>query len=308
MLRVQAFTTRGNLKVHMGTHMYHNSPSRRGRRMTIDSSPFLFANNPYLAAAAGFHPGPPRPPPPPEAFFQYQNLMNGMAPPRSNEIPVIQSVNGGIGHHLPPMYPGFPAHLFPTHPAGEDAVKHPADLSLARSHSASGVGERGRGRDADRDTPPPPKRPRVTSPSSPPRPAACLPNGSADLAGTVTSTGELDLSMKSSSAPHCSPPKSSPKHAYPPSPARAPSSPPRAPPSGDRAVAGTPPPPPPPTHAKEIAQENLLSSPKPSWMWSASSCHHCGQSFPSTSALEQHIQSQHLKNDSHPSGQKAITA
>lgn len=29
----RAFTTRGNLKVHMGTHMWQQSPSRRGRRI-----------------------------------------------------------------------------------------------------------------------------------------------------------------------------------------------------------------------------------------------------------------------------------
>ncbi|OTF71746.1 hypothetical protein BLA29_012793, partial [Euroglyphus maynei] len=33
----RAFTTKGNLKVHMGTHIYtHSNPSRRGRRMSID--------------------------------------------------------------------------------------------------------------------------------------------------------------------------------------------------------------------------------------------------------------------------------
>lgn len=32
----RAFTTKGNLKVHMGTHMWNNGSSRRGRRMSID--------------------------------------------------------------------------------------------------------------------------------------------------------------------------------------------------------------------------------------------------------------------------------
>ncbi|XP_070207847.1 sal-like protein 3 [Littorina saxatilis] len=311
----KAFTTRGNLKVHMGTHMYHNSPSRRGRRMSIDS-PFLFASNPYLAAAAaGFHPGPPRPPPPHDVFFQYQNLMNGMAPPRGNEIPVIQSVNGGIGHHLPPMYPGFPTHPFPPHPASEDSLKHPADLSLSRSHSDSGERERERGRDrererergrdVDREHSPASKRPREHSPSPPPS-STGLHNGSADLGGTITSSGELDLSMKSST-PRSSPfQKTSPKPAYPASPKAAyPMPSPPAKPS-PRSSAGSPPPLA-SVHAKDGAQDRMLSSPK-SWMWATSSCHHCGQSFPGPSALEQHIQTHHLKTDSHTSGQKAITA
>lgn len=32
----KAFTTKGNLKVHMGTHMWTNGASRRGRRMSLE--------------------------------------------------------------------------------------------------------------------------------------------------------------------------------------------------------------------------------------------------------------------------------
>ena len=301
--------------------MYHNSPSRRGRRMSIDS-PFLFAGNPYLAAAAGFPPGPPRPPPPPEMFFPYQNLMNGMAPHRANEIPVIQSVNGGLGHPVP-MYPGFPTHPFAAHPPGDESLKHPADLSLpARSHGDGGFGEKDkdRSRDVDRELSPPAKRSRERS-RSPFRPSptsSSLPNGSADLSGggTLTSTGELDLSMKTgNSSPPKSPPKPvyppSPRLAYPPSPAHLSTASAKGPASGDRSSSGSPhpppPPPPAPAPAAESSPENVMPSPTASWMWNTMSCQRCGQSFPNPAALEQHIQTQHLNSDTHP-GSQAITA
>ncbi|CAA9993966.1 unnamed protein product [Nesidiocoris tenuis] len=36
---LKAFTTKGNLKVHMGTHMWTNGASRRGRRMSLELPP-----------------------------------------------------------------------------------------------------------------------------------------------------------------------------------------------------------------------------------------------------------------------------
>lgn len=91
----KAFTTKGNLKVHMGTHMWNNSPSRRGRRMSIEP-PFMLAHkdNPYMA---GFAPRAPDFYP-----FQFSPFMNGIAPPKMNEISVIQSLNAGM-NHLPPQ-------------------------------------------------------------------------------------------------------------------------------------------------------------------------------------------------------------
>ncbi|KAL5021464.1 hypothetical protein ScPMuIL_000619 [Solemya velum] len=87
----KAFTTKGNLKVHMGTHMWNNSPSRRGRRMSIEP-PFMLAHkdNPYMA---GFAPRAPDFYP-----FQFSPFMNGIAPPKMNEISVIQSLNAGMNH------------------------------------------------------------------------------------------------------------------------------------------------------------------------------------------------------------------
>jgi hypothetical protein len=48
-------------------------------------------------------------------------------------------------------------------------------------------------------------------------------------------------------------------------------------------------------------------------MWPGPSCHHCGQSFPTPGALEQHVQTQHLgKGEGQPpvagGPPKAITA
>ncbi|KAI8519694.1 Sal-like protein 1 [Branchiostoma belcheri] len=79
----KAFTTKGNLKVHMGTHMW-NSAGRRGRRLSVEM-PFSLvskANELFGHAPLG-----------PEHFFPFPGaLSNGIASmPKANEIPVIQS-------------------------------------------------------------------------------------------------------------------------------------------------------------------------------------------------------------------------
>nr|KAG5712941.1 hypothetical protein BaRGS_021735 [Batillaria attramentaria] len=153
-----------------------------------------------------------------EVCQKFPGFMNGMAP-KMNEISVIQSLNGGMGHHLPPMYP-FP-HQFP---GKEDGLRHPADLSLARPHNDNGA---------------------VAVPP---------PNDKYDDVGATS-----------------------------------------------------------PSHNKENTHERRMSSSSPqapppsSWLWNRASCHHCGQGFPSTGALEQHIQAQHRKSDTLAT-QKAITA
>ncbi|CAG5118216.1 unnamed protein product, partial [Candidula unifasciata] len=90
-----------NLKVHMGTHMWNNSPSRRGRRMSIEP-PFLLSHmkdTPFMPT--GF---PPRPPL--DFFYQYPLPMMNGPDSKMSEISAIQNLGGSI-HSLPPI----PAHL-----------------------------------------------------------------------------------------------------------------------------------------------------------------------------------------------------
>ncbi|KAM6123513.1 LOW QUALITY PROTEIN: sal-like protein 1 [Phoenicopterus ruber ruber] len=92
----RAFTTKGNLKVHMGTHMWNSTPARRGRRLSVDGPMTFLGGNPVkfpemfqkdLAARSGNGD--------PSSFWnQYAAaLSNGLAM-KTNEISVIQ--NGGI--------------------------------------------------------------------------------------------------------------------------------------------------------------------------------------------------------------------
>ncbi|XP_048155593.1 sal-like protein 1 [Corvus hawaiiensis] len=92
----RAFTTKGNLKVHMGTHMWNSTPARRGRRLSVDGPMTFLGGNPVkfpemfqkdLATQSGNGD--------PSSFWnQYAAaLSNGLAM-KTNEISVIQ--NGGI--------------------------------------------------------------------------------------------------------------------------------------------------------------------------------------------------------------------
>ncbi|XP_039424540.1 sal-like protein 1 [Corvus cornix cornix] len=92
----RAFTTKGNLKVHMGIHMWNSTPARRGRRLSVDGPMTFLGGNPVkfpemfqkdLAAQSGNGD--------PSSFWnQYAAaLSNGLAM-KTNEISVIQ--NGGI--------------------------------------------------------------------------------------------------------------------------------------------------------------------------------------------------------------------
>lgn len=340
----KAFTTRGNLKVHTGTHAYNSSPSRRGRRMSIDA-PFLFGN-PFVNTFGP--PGLPRPHLPPAAaeMLYYQNMLNGMGGPRPNEIPVIQSMNGGMGHSLnPPMFPFGPQPaLYPgrervpgvreVRSDDESRHKDPADLSLCRARRDSGdrepttVRERVeavRKREMARETSPPPKRLREgsASPHSRASSSGSRRGPGAEASGVMTSSGELDLSMKSTlpaaaQASLFSPQKLSPDTfpSYSPASPAGPvsksassssSSPTESPPSGAGPV----------SPSREKGAEGLLSAPPPkpsaAWLWPGPSCHYCGQSFPTPGTLDQHVQTQHLKGDTHPpaargSPCKAITA
>ncbi|PVD21166.1 hypothetical protein C0Q70_19333 [Pomacea canaliculata] len=299
----KAFTTRGNLKVHMGTHMWNNSPSRRGRRMSIDP-PFLLGHmreHPYLPSGA-FPPAPR--PPPPDMFFQYPpSFMNGLSP-KLNEIPVIQSVNGGLGHHLPPVYP-MPHH-YPPSSKDDHHLKHPVDLLLGRS--SGDIRERGdeRGREHLSSL-------HARSPHSAPSPLNQRMSVDVSQAGSLTASGELDLSMKtvqpqqqqqqlSAFGKTVSPSRPSPG-SHPASPATI-SSPLLVTNGGSDSSSGMS-----PLHNKESGGGHELrrpsASPPSPWLWNAASCHHCGQTFQTTAALEQHIQTKHLQNEAH-SAQKAV--
>lgn len=84
----RAFTTKGNLKVHMNIHLspQNNGTSRRGRRMSLE-----FQTPPPLTShGKNDFPGPTRP----ELYFPYFNpgYMNGIGgPAKMNEISVIQT-------------------------------------------------------------------------------------------------------------------------------------------------------------------------------------------------------------------------
>uniref|UniRef100_A0A2I3GSD9 Sal-like protein 3 n=1 Tax=Nomascus leucogenys TaxID=61853 RepID=A0A2I3GSD9_NOMLE len=106
----RAFTTKGNLKVHMGTHMWNNAPARRGRRLSVENPMALLGGDALkfsemfqkdLAARAMNVD--------PSFWNQYAAaITNGLAM-KNNEISVIQ--NGGIpqlpvslgGSALPPL-------------------------------------------------------------------------------------------------------------------------------------------------------------------------------------------------------------
>lgn len=288
----------------MGTHMWNNSPSRRGRRMSIDP-PFLLGHmrdNPFIAAGGGFPPAPR--PPHPDMFYPYPSFLNGMAP-KINEISVIQSVNGALGHQLPPMYP-LP-HPYPT--AKDNELKHPADFSFVHLRPSGDPlnrdrdFERDRARDRNRDRdhmsstlsqrlPQLPQLPRL-HPSSP----LHMLKGPSESVGSVAPSGELDLSMKS--APQTNSTTSPPKHyssmsSYPASPSG------HSPATGsnDSCAAG----------ASPSNKENTLERRSPSpWRWNNASCHHCGQGFQTAAAMEQHIQMHHVKHESQ-TPQKALVA
>ncbi|XP_059486087.1 sal-like protein 3 isoform X3 [Neocloeon triangulifer] len=108
----KAFTTKGNLKqclqVHMGTHMWNNGASRRGRRMSLDLPPIPMTpkDSEFLQRR-------------PDLFYPYlpAPFLNGMQQ-KLNEISVIQSSTppGGLpsppnkyGHHL--GFPGLGQHF-----------------------------------------------------------------------------------------------------------------------------------------------------------------------------------------------------
>jgi len=147
----KAFTTKGNLKVHMGTHVWNSVPSRRGRRMSVDGlqppgchpgadptlirhhsarSPNLAPPPPlsdYLAGAArlptsGIYP------------FPFPFGSNGFGPgagagimaSKLNEISVIQNrmmAPGATGP--PPPQPGAMPDSMPRLPPGLSAIFSP---------------------------------------------------------------------------------------------------------------------------------------------------------------------------------------
>ncbi|XP_012342461.1 sal-like protein 3 [Apis florea] len=86
----KAFTTKGNLKVHMGTHMWTNGASRRGRRMSLDLPPLPITpkDSEFLQRR-------------PDLFYPYlpAPFLNGVQQ-KLNEISVIQSNNGLPGHSV----------------------------------------------------------------------------------------------------------------------------------------------------------------------------------------------------------------
>ncbi|XP_064610484.1 sal-like protein 1 isoform X2 [Liolophura sinensis] len=219
----KAFTTKGNLKVHMGTHMWNNSPSRRGRRMSIEP-PFMFSpkENPFLAAAAaGAFPHRS-----PDFFFQYPPpFLNGMSP-KLNEISVIQSLNGGLGHAGP-----IPFVSPMTSPVSKEENHNDArTTNRERQHSGE-------------------KRQEESS--------------EGDENVRVSSSGELDLSMKSSNS------------------------------SGTSSVS------PPPTSAspaREDVHESRAHSDMSPWLWK-STCHICSFVCSSPTALDHHIRSQHFREE-----------
>lgn len=94
----RAFTTKGNLKVHMNIHLspQNNGTSRRGRRMSLE-----FQTPPPLSGhVKGDFPAPTRP----ELYFPYFNpgYMNGISgPTKMNEISVIQTA-ASIANGNPP--------------------------------------------------------------------------------------------------------------------------------------------------------------------------------------------------------------
>ncbi|KAK2097983.1 Sal-like protein 3 [Saguinus oedipus] len=95
-----AFTTKGNLKVHMGTHMWINTPARHGRHLSVENPMALLGGDALkfsemfqkdLAARAMNVD--------PNFWNQYATaITNGLAM-KNNEISIIQ--NGGI-----PQLPG----------------------------------------------------------------------------------------------------------------------------------------------------------------------------------------------------------
>ncbi|XP_067652350.1 sal-like protein 1 [Haliotis asinina] len=244
----KAFTTKGNLKVHMGTHMWSNSPSRRGRRMSIEP-PFMLSHvkdNPFLA---GFHR-------PPEFYFQYPPFMNGLPPQKMNEISVIQSVNGGMNHQYPPMHqPGMGFGVKAEQKESEREHERERERERER-HLSDGRGSE-KDVDVSRET-----RDNVSN-------GGCSPSESKH----ILSSGELDLSMRSSSSA-----------------------------SANSSSLSSP-------HSKESPNDSSPYSSQ-AWLWKAGSCHFCNQTFQSQAALEQHIQTQHVPT-SHVTGtdsHKALVA
>uniref|UniRef100_H3B1K9 Spalt like transcription factor 4 n=1 Tax=Latimeria chalumnae TaxID=7897 RepID=H3B1K9_LATCH len=90
----RAFTTKGNLKVHVGTHMWNNS-ARRGRRLSVDNPMVLLGND--AKKAPEMFPKEMVPPPmniDPAVWNQYAAMLSNGLAMKTNEISVIQ--NGGI--------------------------------------------------------------------------------------------------------------------------------------------------------------------------------------------------------------------
>ncbi|XP_065353341.1 sal-like protein 1 isoform X3 [Cloeon dipterum] len=114
----KAFTTKGNLKhclqVHMGTHMWNNGASRRGRRMSLDLPPIPMTpkDSEFLQRR-------------PDLFYPYLTtpFINGMQQ-KLNEISVIQSSTppGGL--------PSPPSKFGPGLPMGFHGLGQPFDKPL----------------------------------------------------------------------------------------------------------------------------------------------------------------------------------
>ncbi|KAF6739895.1 Sal-like protein 3 [Oryzias melastigma] len=114
------FTTKGNLKVHMGTHMWNNAPARRGRRLSVENPMALLGGDAMkfsemfqkdlAARAMNVDPG---------FWNQYAAaITNGLAM-KNNEISVIQ--NGGISQ-LPVSLGGAGITSLGALPGGMDRV------------------------------------------------------------------------------------------------------------------------------------------------------------------------------------------
>ena len=189
----KAFTTKGNLKVHMGTHMWNNSPSRRGRRMSVDLAALAGQNKEsdyfrHYAHRPEMYPYPP-----------IHHFANGFGA-KMNEIPVIQSLNGGIGRLPPSSMADMMGAQYPNTPD-----KKPRESPTPKSSTSDAMPYSV------------PKSPLISFPVPPSYPPAegSYNNNNNDKVRTAAS-GELDLSMKKSTTP---PSESAKQQAPPPHPA-----------------------------------------------------------------------------------------